>query len=196
MKRLLRFILASLFLLFSFPFFLYKKYGNGKTKLRPNSIIICNHYSDFDGFFISLAFGLKKINFVTIAQVKKKILPRFLAWLFDCLYLDYDTANFEFFKTCIKILKSGGTVCIFPEGVVNPAKYGFFDFRKSFVYLARKTDAQILPLYLYPELKPFKKSKLYLGEYVKTNEYAHIPDLYGAATFFQCKIIEYAADCK
>lgn len=197
MKRFLRFILVALFLLFAWPFFLYRCYGNKKLRIRGKTVIISNHYSTFDGFFIYLKFGYAKIQFVTVADVKKKLLPRFVAWLFDCLYLDYGTPNLGFFKQCIKVLNDGGVICIFPEGVVNVAKYGFFDFKKSFVYLSRKTEADILPLYIYPEMRAFKVTKVFIGELYRTEDFENFDGLYDAATFFQCKIIEYSRfDCQ
>lgn len=194
MRKFLRTLFCALFLLFAWPFFLYKKYG-GRAKLCGKTVIICNHYSTFDAFFIYLAFRDKNIRYITIKEVKDKLLPRFVCWLFNCLYIDYESCNLNFFKECISVLNGGGAICIFPEGAVNPAKYGFFDFKSSFVYLARKTDAKILPLYIYPQLKPFKKSRLYVGKAYCSAEYAGYKTLYEAATFFQCKIIEYGFLC-
>lgn len=177
---------------FAWPFFLFRCYGDKKLRIKRKTVIISNHYSTFDAFFIYLKFGYAKIKFVTIADVKKKVLPRFIAWLFDCLYLDYNTPNLGFFKQCIQILNDGGVICIFPEGVVNAAKYGFFDFKKSFAYLSEKTGADILPLYIFPEVKPFKISKFYIGELYRAEYLKCFGNLYDAATFFQCKIIEYS----
>ena len=73
MKKTLRALLSGLFLLLFWPFFLYKKYGNTDYKLTKRTIIIANHYSNFDAFFIYLIYGRnKKIHFVTIAETKKK----------------------------------------------------------------------------------------------------------------------------
>lgn len=192
MKRFLRFLLSSLFLVFAWPFFIYRCYGNKKLRIQGKTIIISNHYSSLDAYFIYLKFGYAKIRFVTITSVKKNPVTRFITWLFDCLYIDYEATNLDFFKQCIKVLNGGGVICIYPEGAVNPAKYGFFDFQKSFVYFARKTGADILPVYTYPDLRPFKVTKLYIGDIYKPQDYEDYKDLYAAATFFQCKVIEYS----
>ena len=47
--------------------------------------------------------------------------------------MDYSTINVAFFKESTRILNEGGVICIFPEGVINPRKYGFFDFSRSYV---------------------------------------------------------------
>ena len=194
MKKTLRLVLSCLFLLFCWPFFLYKKYGNTDYKLQGRTIIISNHYSNFDPFFIYLMYGRDKtIRFVTIAETKKKLWSRFVTWLFDCLYIDSNTANVAFFKECIRVLNDDGIICIFPEGFVNPRRYGFLDFQASYVFLARKTQAVILPLYIYPQLSFLKKSLIYIGTPLETKDYSHIADRDAASMHIQSKVMDYAA---
>lgn len=195
MKIVTRYILLGFFIIFTWPFFLYKKYGNTKYKLQNRTIIVSNHYSNFDPFFIYLIYGRKKIYFVTIADVKKRSITKFIAWLFDCLYVDYAKVNLQFFKNCIEILNNDGIICIFPEGVINPSKQGFFDFKNSFVYLAKKTNASVLPLYIYPELTLFKKSKIYIGEQITAQKLSQFDNLDAASTYVQNKIVEYSHTC-
>lgn len=193
MKKFLRLFLSCFFLLFSWPFFLYKKYGNTGYKLTNRTIIISNHYSNFDPFFIYLIYGRnKKIHFVTIAETKKKLWSRFVTWLFDCLYVDTSTNNIVFFKECIRILNNDGIICIFPEGFVNHRKYGFLDFQASYVFLARKTQATILPLYIYPRGQLFKKSLIYIGKPFETKDYSHIADHEMASMHIQSHVMDYS----
>ena len=184
--------MVGIFLIIFWPFFLFKKYGNVNYRLEDKTVIVSNHYSTFDAFFIYLIYRKKNIRFVTIAEVKKRCASRFVAWLFDCLYIEDKGANLKFFKQCIDVLNSDGVICIFPEGVINPRKYGFFDFKNSFVYLAKKTGAKILPLYVYPDLRMFKYSSVYIGDVIAVEEYAHCKSLDEASVFVQCKIIEYS----
>ena len=170
MKKILRVFIVGLFLLFAWPFFLYRVYGRKEYKLVGRTIIIANHYSDWDALFIYLKYFKYHIYFVTISDVKKKIIPRFIAWLFDCIYVNYSGSNLSFFKDAIKILNNNGVMCIFPEGEINPTKYGFFEFYKSYLHIAKKTSANILPLYIYPEVQFFKKSKIYVGNLITINE--------------------------
>ena len=194
MKKILRLALSCLFLLLLWPFCLYKKYGNTDYKLRGRTIIISNHYSNFDAFFIYWMYGRRKrIRFVTIAETKKKLWSRFITWLFDCLYIDSTTANVTFFKECLRVLNDDGIICIFPEGYVNHRKYGFLDFQASYVYLARKTHAAILPLYIYPRLSFFKKSLIYVGTPLETEDYSCFADRDDASTYIQSQVMNYAA---
>ena len=194
MKKILRLALVSLFLLLLWPFFLYKKHGNTDYTIQGRTIIISNHYSNFDAFFIYWIYGRnKKIHFVTITETKKKLWSRFITWLFDCLYIDSTTANVAFFKKSINILKDDGVICIFPEGYVNHRKYGFLDFKASYVFLARKTQAVILPLYIYPQLSFFKKSQIYIGSPFEPKDYSHLVDYDEASMHIQSHVMDYAA---
>jgi len=186
--------LSCLFLLLLWPFFLYKKYGETDYALKGRTIIISNHYSNFDAFFIYWIYGRNKtIHFVTIAETRKKLWSRFITWLFDCLYIDSSTKNLAFFKECIRILNDDGIICIFPEGYVNHRKYGFLDFQASYVFFARKTQAIILPLYIYPRISFFKKTQIYIGVPLKTQDYSHIADREAASMHIQSRVMEYAA---
>ena len=194
MKKTLRLFLSCLFLLVAWPFFLYKKYGNTSYRITGRTIIILNHYSNFDAFFVYWMYGRsKKIHFVTISETKKKLWSRFITWLFDCLYIDSDSANVAFFKNCIHILNDDGIICIFPEGYVNHRKYGFLDFKASYVFMARKTQSVILPLYIYPHLLFFKKTLIYIGTPLETKDYDHLIDYDDASMYIQSKVMDYAA---
>jgi 1-acyl-sn-glycerol-3-phosphate acyltransferase len=162
MKKILRIFLMGLFLIPTFPFFFYKTYGNKKIILKPNTILISNHYSNFDPFFIQMRFLFKDIRFVTLRDVKKKLHLRFIAWLFNAVYVDPSRADVTFFKEAMSALKNGSILCIFPEGVVNPRKFGFFDFKMGYIKLAFKANSTIVPIYLYPALKAFKRSKIHI----------------------------------
>ena len=152
----------GLFLIPTFPFFLYKTCGNKKLTLKPNTIIISNHYSNFDPFFIQMRFIFKDIRFVTLRDVKKKLHLRFIAWLFNAIYVDPSRTDITFFKEAVRALEKGSILCIFPEGVVNPRKYGFFDFKLGYIKLAYKANSTIIPIYLHPTLKAFKGSKIHV----------------------------------
>ncbi len=193
MKKILRGIVVTIALIFIWPWVMFKKYGNTNYKLTGKTVVISNHYATLDAFLIYLAFPKSKIRFVTIADTQKNIVTRFITWLFDCLYIDYNTANLSFFKQCIQILNDGGILCIYPEGVINPLKYGLFNFEGSFMYFAKKTGAKILPLYVYPELKFFKKSIVYVGDEVTKEEYSQFATSQDAILDIRMRIAEYAS---
>ncbi len=195
MKKATRHIFIVIVYIFFWPFLLYKKEGNTSYNIEDGTIIVSNHYSNLDAFFIYLVYGRKKkIWFVADKDLKQRFFPRIIASLFDCLYVEQEKPNLGFFKQATKILSDGGVVCIFPEGFVNPRKYGFFDFKASYILLAEKSDAKILPVYLYPDLTAFKRSRIYIGTPVSMQEYGKYTDRDEASAYIQSMIMEYASE--
>jgi len=193
MKAITRFILFVFIGFFAWPFLLLEKKGKSHYRLEGNTIIIANHYSDIDPALIYFAFfGQKRITFVTHVGVKKNIWTHLLTWAFDCLYVDYSTINVAFFKESTRILNEGGVICIFPEGVINPRKYGFFDFSRSYVMLARRSHSKILPLFLYPQKKMFKKSLVYIGDALDEKAYLEQGSVESINAYFQSQIMLYS----
>ena len=192
MKAITRFFLFLIIGAFAWPFLLVEKKGKKDYRLEGNTIIIANHYSDIDPALIYFAFfGQKKITFVTHVGVKKNCWTHLLTWAFDCLYVDYETINVAFFKDSVRLLENGGVLCLFPEGVINPRKYGFFDFSRSYVMLARRAHSKILPLFLYPQEKMFKKSLVYVGDALGEERYLAEGSIENINAYFQSQIMLY-----
>lgn len=194
MKKILRYIFILIFLFLLWSFFLYKKYGKKDVKFNNNSIIIANHYSDFDPFFIYLISNKKdRLFFVTNSAVKNNFITRIFCWLFDCVYVTQDEPfkNIKPIMEIIKKLKQGKVMVIFPEGVIRPSREGFFEFNEGFVTIARKTNSTIYPLYIYPELRLYKKTKIYINEPVPFNKIRNKDDL-SAAIHLQSIIMDSA----
>ena len=193
MKKVFRIFIISLLMIFVWPFFLYKKYGNKRYRLENRTIIVANHYSTWDPFYIYMIYGgKKKITFITIKEAKKRFFAGFFTWLFDCIFIDLESNHVLFIRQCMRVLKNDGILCIFPEGYYNPRKYGFLDFKPSFVFLSTKAKANVLPLYIYPESTIFRRSKIYIGDVIpweKLNEY---DDFDCAAMYVQSKVMDYS----
>jgi len=181
-------------MIFVWPFFLYKRYGRKDYRLEGRTIIVANHYSTFDPYFIYMIYRRKKIHFITIVETKKRLLSRFATWLFDCIFIDNKSNHVLFFRQCVNVLKNDGILCIFPEGCINPQRAGFFDFKPAFILLAKRTNAKILPIYIYPELTAFKRSKLYIGDIIAPEEIKKYDDVEYACAFVQSKIMDYSTE--
>lgn len=110
------------------------------------------------------------LYFVTNKGVKDKFITRVFCSMFNCIYVDSEldniATNIKAIKKCLEVLKNGNILVIFPEGVILPQKEVFFEFSRSFVFLARKAKSKIYPLYIYPELRLFKRSIIYINEEV------------------------------
>ena len=193
MKRIVRFLVYGLFFLFFWPFFVYSKRGQKPEKKITSTIIVANHYSDFDPFFIFLIYGFKnKLRFVTYEGVKKNPFTHLLCWAFDCIYVSNDVAkDVSSVRESIKALSKGDNIVIFPEGVINPTKNGFFEFSRSFCFMSRVTNADVIPHFIYPRVGLFKKTYVYIGQKITSKEIKNIGDDEIAATKILSKVMDY-----
>jgi|BioPla2DNA2_1021312.scaffolds.fasta_scaffold85293_3 1-acyl-sn-glycerol-3-phosphate acyltransferase len=191
MKKIISVFVYAFYIIFLWPFLFYKKYGNNQKIKIKNTIVVANHYSDFDSVLLKMLLFKNKVRFVATSDVKRNILTRIYCWSLDCFYVgdDYVT-NIRFIKEATAFLKKGGNVVIFPEGVINPQKAGIFPFNEGYLILQKKASANILPVYLYPHFSATKKSKLYVGDII-TNETLDSMDRYIKNGFVMNKILEY-----
>ena len=195
MKRTIRFIVYGLFFLFFWPFFLLQIKGQKPEKNINRKIIISNHYSDFDSFFLYLLYGFKNnIHFVAFDGVKKNPFTRLFCWAFNCIYVSHDVINdTKAIRECVKVLKNDENLVIFPEGAMNPSKYGFFEFSRSFCFMSRMAKADVIYHYISPNVGLFKRTKVYVGETLSFQYIEECKDDEIAATKILAKVMDLAA---
>ena len=194
MKVVLRIFLYIIFAPIIGLFLLIKKYGNKAYKLEKGTVIVANHYSDWDAFLIYLLYGFKnKLYFFTADRVKKNLFTKIFCAAFNCLYVSNDPVkNISLLKNSIKLLKDGGIIVIFPEGAINDTKSGFFMFNDSFAFLAKKANANILPLFIYPYIRPFKKNLVYIGDVFNKEKVNSYDDMIILSMAVQARIMDYS----
>lgn len=191
MKQIFRFFIIAFFGVLLWPFLLVKIINKKPdNKDLDNTIIIANHYSNFDPMLIKKLFLKRNLIFVADSDVKKKLWSRFLTWSFNCVYVSIDEVKPSAIKKCINILKNDGTVVIFPEGFVNPRKSGFLPFMKGYALIAKKSQANVLPLFLNPSGKIFRKNIIVFDKIYKYTDYSSYEDTTEINMFFLSKILD------
>ena len=81
-----------------------------------NWLILSNHQTDFDQFFIGMAFK-KQVYYVALEDLfSNGVLSRLIRWLVAPIPFMKATTDIRAVMTCIQIAREGGTIAIFPEG--------------------------------------------------------------------------------
>jgi 1-phosphatidylinositol phosphodiesterase len=197
MKTFFRVVLYILLLPFIGFFLLLKKYGNTKYKLEGTTIIVANHYSDWDSFIIYMLYGFKhKLYFFTSERVKHNFWTKLFCLPFNCLYVYVDPIkNIKLFKESIKLLKEeNAIIVIFPEGAINDKKDGFMMFHESFAFIAKKANSKILPLYIYPSGKFLMPSDVFIGNILTPDEINKLDDPITISMVVQSRIMDYSCE--
>ena len=106
-------------------------------------VVVANHESNLDGFVLISVFRGRRLTFLSAAHLfEKRGVGRYLRGI-GAQPVEEEHANVASFRRAIEILGEGGTVAIFPQGgIARDEVHG------GAVYLALKTNAALLPLYL------------------------------------------------
>ena len=137
----------------------------GQENVPEGPAIICAPHSNaLDPILISVSLGIR--HYVRhLAKVETESMP-FVGWFMkNCgsIFVRRGESDINAFKQCMRALKDGEKLMIFPEGtrvhgddVVKP--------KNGAVRLAAKLHVPILPVYITRDKKIFRRMEVIIGE--------------------------------
>ena len=156
--------LASFFLHTLMP---SKMTGAEKLQADAPFILISNHNSMLDPFV--LAYKIKRYS-ITFLGKKELVKSRFGQWLFRHLGMipvDRGHTDMEAMRACMKVLKNGGVLGIFPEGTRHHE--GVMEHVESGVALiALRSGAPLIPIYIKGRVALFHFTRTWVGDPIPT----------------------------
>ncbi len=132
-------------------------------------IICANHINYLDAAAIVL-FNKRMINFVGKEDLFRFRILNWLAHLFDIIPIKRNMQDMEAMKRCMKLLKSGGVLGIFPEGTRKGMAKNV-KVKNGAVFMAIKTGVPIIPVGIHGTFKPFSKVYVNYGEPIDLSKY-------------------------
>jgi len=122
--------------------------GKENIPKKGSFIIASNHTSYFDPPVLAIGCFPRIINFVGKEELFK---VKFLRWYFSkagCIPLKRNYSDFRAIKLCIRKLKEGSVLAIFPEGERSvDGKIG--EGQPGVGFLAAKTAVPVVPAYIF-----------------------------------------------
>ncbi len=101
----------------------FKEYDGGQY------LIISNHQTAFDQFFVSLCFP-KHVYYVANEDLfSKGWVSRLIEWLVAPIPFRKSTSDLTGVRNCLRVAKEGGSIAVFPEG--NRTYSGTTEYMKS-----------------------------------------------------------------
>ena len=175
------------------PKYRYEDRKSQGRRIKGKALIVSNHTTVFDfGFWLyALPFRAHRCVMADILLNRNIFFTLFLK-MNQGIFVNRTVQDLGFIRKCEKVLDKGGVVQIFPESrIAEEDEAKPLPFKPSFVYLALKCDAPIIPLYssgnyfkkgrtkaaigkpiyvseLYDESKSRKENMLAIAEYVRT----------------------------
>ena len=157
------------------PLFPYKKHGNLTRHNDGPLIIIGNHYSIWDVVPAAMATD-RAIHFMAKDELGKVKIGNWnigdaaLNWL-QCIPVKRHGSDVQAVKTCLRYLKNGEVVNIFPEGTRNHSYDEFLPFKGGAAALAIKTHAPIVPVIEVERIRLFHRVDVIYGDPIYLTKY-------------------------
>lgn len=163
------FIIVFLPLSIIFPIKVVGKKNLPKRK-KQNVIIACNHMTNADGVMIDVKLKRKFIILGKKELFKNKI----LGWILHHVgVVSVDRQKFDLgaIKTTLRALNDKKDVCIFPQGTrCKTTEMDKDSIKNGISMFALKTNTPVLPCVYNKPIKPFRRTKLIIGELIYPDE--------------------------
>lgn len=150
-------------------FFLHPFNLKGATNIPQDgkAVIVSNHQSNWDPILIAM-ITYRFIHFLGKVEL---FTNKLFAWFFTkVLVIPVDRNNVKprTVINCIKVLKNGNVLGIFPEG--TRVKEQTDDIADGFVLFAIRAKAPIIPVHINGSTKPWHKLDIIVGEPILLTE--------------------------
>ena len=136
----------------------------GKENIPAGGAVICsNHVHNSDPFYIVYSFHRKdKIWIMAKEEIRHyPVVGRLLNWLGFVIWVRRGKSDVGAIKSALKALKGKEKLLIFPEGTRHEE---IGEGKTGAAMMAIRTGVPVLPVYIAPELTPFHRTKVYIGE--------------------------------
>ena len=141
----------------------------GKVPDEGAYILCANHINYLDAAAMVL-FNKRKVNFVAKEDLFRFRILNWLGHLFDAIPIKRNMQDIEAMKRCIKTIKKGELLGIFPEGTRKGMQKNM-KAKNGAAFMAIKTGAPVIPVGIHGTFKPFSKVYINYGEPIDLSQY-------------------------
>ena len=147
----------------------------GKENIpQDGAILFCGNHRTYLDPPLIVATAKRHMRFMAKEELSKNKFLAFLGVVFDAIYVKRDSKDITAMKEALKTLKSGSCIGLFPEGTRNGLEKNNGKIKNGAAYLALKTGAQIVPIGIQGDSKPFHKSTIIYGKPLDLSKYQGI----------------------
>ena len=147
---------------FLYIFFFPKIIGKENTKIKGKAIVICNHSSMGDPLLISAAFHRQILWMGKAELFEHKLLAAFFNGV-RTFPVNRGESDLPAIRHTFKMLRNGEILGIFSEGTRVKSE-GIRDFEAGTSFIALKSKAPIIPVYIGGNYKLFHRMTMIIGE--------------------------------
>ncbi|MBR2975112.1 MAG: 1-acyl-sn-glycerol-3-phosphate acyltransferase [Clostridia bacterium] len=133
-------------------------------KIAGKAVVVSNHTSVYDFVGHMFCFWMRNLRCVVAEVMYNK--NKLFTWLLNSLgtiKVDRYSMDFDFVDKCCRVLDKGGVVEIFPESRIPKKDEGMIRFKPSFVLIALRSNAPIVPVYTQGNYFNKKRNHMVVG---------------------------------
>ena len=144
---------------------LYRVKFVGEKKLpEKGAYILCANHRSFVDIPIAGTYSKDRwVYFMGKKELFEKPISKFFMNLMDSFPVARGKGDIGSIKKALSHLKKENVICIFPQGT-REKEGEKLAARKGAAMLAAMSEAQIIPMYISGNIKPFKKITVYVGK--------------------------------
>ena len=147
----------------------YRVKIKGQVPQEGAYILCCNHINYLDAAALVL-FNRRKLYFVAKEDLFTHGILMWLGHLFDAIPIKRDMQDIEAMKRCLKVLKNGELLGIFPEGTRKGMEKNL-KAKNGAAFMAIKSKTKVIPVGIHGTFKPFSKVYVNYGEPIDLSGY-------------------------
>lgn len=146
--------------------FLFRIKVTGKENLPDDAAVVCaNHTSWLDPVVLAVGVGPRKqFRFMAKQEIFEN---KILAWLLHkigVIPVNRENTDLSTIRTCLKTLKNGEKLMMFPEGTrISEEKADRVNVKVGVGMIAARANAPIVPVYISGNKGMFKKTRIVIG---------------------------------
>lgn len=161
--------LARFLLLVLIPIFRIKKiYVGKKEKIKEGVLIAANHTGFKDPLVLETTFWTRRMFYVVAEVAMENKIQRKLMEGAGCIRIDRNIADTTAIKNCVKVLKEGFALTIFPQGAISENEVGF---KSGVALMASLAKVPILPVHIEKRKSFFARQIVVIGEPFRVSDY-------------------------
>lgn len=148
----------------------YRVRITGKVPEEGAYLICGNHINYLDAAAIVL-FNKRKVNFVAKEDLFTHGILFWLGHLFDAIPIKRNMQDIDAMKRCLKVLKNGELLGIFPEGTRKGMEKNM-KAKNGAAFMAIRSNVKVIPVGIHGTFKPFSKVYINYGEPIDVSKYS------------------------
>ena len=169
LKKIERKFVKSVLHIFYLIVFRVKKKNEENLPMNEPIIVCANHINVWDAMGLVIC-SKKTIRFIAKEELFHNPFIAHLGYLFNVIPVRRGAKDLEFMKICLKALKNGETLGLFPEGtrkgLAKRAKV-----QNGAAYMALKTGVKVVPVGIQGTFKPFHRTTFNYGKPLDFSQY-------------------------